>query len=286
MKFLRIGEMARLNGVSIQTLRYYDEINLLNPHHIDEQTGYRYYVLSQSARLDMIQFLKSLDFSLEEIRLLIDNGDNEELIDYVLLKKSKEIDRKLKEMTIKREQIASFHKAYDCYVENAFDQSVHIQQLPPRYIYTYPINQNIYEMNILEYERYLREFKLHLKEHCPSYTHFFCRVGSLVRKENFIQKNFVSDILFVFLNEKPLTKEYEVLEEGLYAVCFCDCFDLELKHIHRLYAYLEQNGYEVKGDYVCEVVYEMATSHPENVPCLFVCKYLFTNKAFEFLKVL
>ncbi|WP_252856439.1 MerR family transcriptional regulator [Erysipelothrix rhusiopathiae] len=67
MQKLRIGEIARLNDVSIQTLRYYDEIGLLKPASIDPETHYRYYTIEQSATLDMIQFLKSLDFNLSEI---------------------------------------------------------------------------------------------------------------------------------------------------------------------------------------------------------------------------
>ena len=36
-------EFADLTGVSVRTLHYYDEIGLLRPGHVDEQTGYRYY---------------------------------------------------------------------------------------------------------------------------------------------------------------------------------------------------------------------------------------------------
>ncbi len=259
---MKIGEMARLNDVSVQTLRYYDEIGLLKPAYVDEESGYRYYQLSQSARLDLIQFLKSLNFSLDEIALLLDNPENDELLDYVLLKKAADLDRHLLDLKVKREQITSFHEAYNCYVDNLDEESIRIEHFPERYIYTYPINRNIYEMDIIEYERYLREFKLHLKDHLPSYTHYFSRVGSLVREENFKKKSFLSDVLFVFLNEKPLVEEYESLQEGLYAVSFCDCFEMELSHIHRLYRYLEKHQYEIVGDYVCEVVYEMPKKDP------------------------
>ncbi|ANB57352.1 merR regulatory family protein [Anoxybacillus sp. B7M1] len=35
----KIGEFAKLNKVSVQTLRYYDEIGLLKPIKVDAQTG-------------------------------------------------------------------------------------------------------------------------------------------------------------------------------------------------------------------------------------------------------
>ncbi len=41
-----IGEMAKLFNMRVGTLRYYDEINILKPEKIDDETGYRYYSLS------------------------------------------------------------------------------------------------------------------------------------------------------------------------------------------------------------------------------------------------
>jgi DNA-binding transcriptional MerR regulator len=65
---LSIGEMAALNHTSVQTLRYYDKIDLLKPLYVDEDTNYRYYDIKQSAILDMIQYMKSLGMSLEQIK--------------------------------------------------------------------------------------------------------------------------------------------------------------------------------------------------------------------------
>ena len=38
-----IGEAAEILGISVQTLRYYDKIKLLEPAYINPNTGYRYY---------------------------------------------------------------------------------------------------------------------------------------------------------------------------------------------------------------------------------------------------
>ncbi|MGL4955400.1 MAG: MerR family DNA-binding transcriptional regulator, partial [Cetobacterium sp.] len=38
-----IGETAKLNNITIQTLRHYDKEGLLKPSHIDQDTKYRYY---------------------------------------------------------------------------------------------------------------------------------------------------------------------------------------------------------------------------------------------------
>jgi len=43
----KIGDFSRISQVSVKTLRYYDEIGLLKPAHVDRFTGYRYYSVDQ-----------------------------------------------------------------------------------------------------------------------------------------------------------------------------------------------------------------------------------------------
>jgi DNA-binding transcriptional MerR regulator len=70
---LKIGEFAQACRVTVRTLRYYDEIGLLKPAHVDHWTGYRYYARDQAARLNRITTLKDLGLSLEQIGPLLDN---------------------------------------------------------------------------------------------------------------------------------------------------------------------------------------------------------------------
>ena len=74
-KLISIGEMARINRVTIPTLRLYDEKDLLKPRYTDEETGYRYYDLDQNARLDMIAYMKELGMSLSEIADVLKKED-------------------------------------------------------------------------------------------------------------------------------------------------------------------------------------------------------------------
>jgi DNA-binding transcriptional MerR regulator len=64
---LKIGDFSRLSQVPIKTLRYYDEVGLLSPLHVDAATGYRYYGVDQVSRLNRILVFKDLGFSLAEI---------------------------------------------------------------------------------------------------------------------------------------------------------------------------------------------------------------------------
>lgn len=68
----RIGDFARINKVTIKTLRHYDSLGLLIPDQIDKFTGYRSYSADQIPRLNRILALKEIGFSLEEIAGMID----------------------------------------------------------------------------------------------------------------------------------------------------------------------------------------------------------------------
>ena len=68
---IKIGDFARLSQVSVVTLRYYDETDLLKPVKVDPFTGYRFYSADQLPRLNRILALNDLGFSLEQIKLML-----------------------------------------------------------------------------------------------------------------------------------------------------------------------------------------------------------------------
>jgi len=83
-----IGEFARLGGVSVRTLRHYDEIGLLRPTAIDQDTGYRGYSASQLGPLNRIVALKDLRLSLTQIRRLLDGITLDELHGMLILRRA------------------------------------------------------------------------------------------------------------------------------------------------------------------------------------------------------
>lgn len=97
-----IGEFSKLTGIPIRTLRYYDSIDLFKPSEVDLFTSYRYYKEEQVKDLELINELKEVGFTLEEIR---DNWNNfsEELF---LKRKEKLLEEiKLKNEAIKKTDI-------------------------------------------------------------------------------------------------------------------------------------------------------------------------------------
>lgn len=63
----RIGMFAAMNRVTVKTLRFYEAQGLLTPAYIDEDSGYRYYTMSQMAVVHQITALKQAGFTLEDI---------------------------------------------------------------------------------------------------------------------------------------------------------------------------------------------------------------------------
>lgn len=67
----QIGEVAEAVGLSLRTIRYYDEVGLAVPSG-RSTGGFRLYTDADIDRLRFIRDLKPLDFSLDEIHDLLD----------------------------------------------------------------------------------------------------------------------------------------------------------------------------------------------------------------------
>ena len=77
-----IGEFSLITGMTVKTLRFYHDQGLLLPSCVDEQSGYRYYDAGKIEAARGIAFLKSLDFSVNEIReILSQERDEAELVE-------------------------------------------------------------------------------------------------------------------------------------------------------------------------------------------------------------
>lgn len=88
--------------IPIRTLRYYDEIGILQPNKIDRFTGYRYYSDENIVECETIKLLKSLDFTLEEI-LVHKNSIDEGII----IKKKQEIEERMYLLKLKYERLTT-----------------------------------------------------------------------------------------------------------------------------------------------------------------------------------
>lgn len=70
-RLLRIGEFARLTGLPVRTLRFYDAVDVLRAAEVDLRTGYRLYALHQLERARRVIALRRLGLRLDEVRLAL-----------------------------------------------------------------------------------------------------------------------------------------------------------------------------------------------------------------------
>jgi DNA-binding transcriptional MerR regulator len=100
---MTVHEVSRLTGVTVRALQYYDRIGLLAPAKVDEWTGYRYYEEDQAMRFVKIKNLQQADFSIEEIRPLLE--ENEDRL-------AEAFERKIEEQQQKLERIRKIQRSY------------------------------------------------------------------------------------------------------------------------------------------------------------------------------
>ncbi len=101
---LKIGEFSKMMQVTVKTLRYYEQKGLLLPYEVDEWTGYRYYSIYQMQRLNIIRGLQQQGFTLEEIKELLEDGEQMPSIDQ-LTQKIEETEKQLQLLIKRRSQL-------------------------------------------------------------------------------------------------------------------------------------------------------------------------------------
>ena len=92
---MTIKEFAGLCCCSTQTLRYYDKIDLLKPVKVDQWTGYRYYSEFQAIDFVKIKNLQAADFSIGEIKALLEKSDRQvyEAFDLKIAEQAQKLER-------------------------------------------------------------------------------------------------------------------------------------------------------------------------------------------------
>lgn len=112
-ELLKIGDFARLAGTNLRTLRYYEELGLLEPSHRSDG-GFRYYRRTDLNRLAAIRTLQDLGLHLDRIRDLLDRrGDRSDRVAFLervrsaLQEEDRLIEESLSHLEAQRAKVAS-----------------------------------------------------------------------------------------------------------------------------------------------------------------------------------
>jgi len=248
MKYYSIGEMAKLSFVSIQTLRYYDKINLLKPNYIDSNRGYRYYTHSEFQMLDTIHYLKSLGMSLGEIKEYYENRTVENSLNT--------FEKRLVNTRKSNSNMRSVEKRLKYNIQNLRNSSKFVAGKEPA-IVTLPdrhmasVNQIIF--SDAEYEILIRSLSHHL------YDNHFGEMGdlfSIKAKEDIIRGEYEKTIKIGIIVRKKMPRySTELLAGGDYA---CIYHIGDYKRINESYKklclFISQNHYKLNGDAIEEFI--------------------------------
>lgn len=97
---MNIGRAAELTGLPVKTIRYYEDIDLIEPTRA--ANGYRDYDVDDVHRLTFLQRARSLGFNIEECRMLLslyqDKGRASSDVKALAIEKIEQMDRKLEEL--------------------------------------------------------------------------------------------------------------------------------------------------------------------------------------------
>ena len=249
---LSIGQMAELNHVSEQTLRLYDKESLLVPRCIDPVTGYRYYHIIQSAKLDLIQNMKVYGMTLRQIRSFLDSNDPAALR-ALLTEQADSIEERIRQLRRSQSAITRTLDNYRRYEAMPRNGEIFLEYIPERRIFRYSCDVNYFDQDESGYEYMLRQMKTNLVANNMPLS-YFTNIGTIIRREHLVPDALFSNEVFLFVDEDDSSQAMETLPAASY-LCLCsDEFSMEAANVRRLLDYVQTRGCEIAGDYICEVV--------------------------------
>lgn len=102
---MKIGAFAKLSGITVKTLRHYDELGLLKPAYVEEASGYRYYTADQLLTIRRIEGFKEQGLTLERIRPLLTGAVSPTEAERTLLEKRQELEAQIRKAQQQLEEI-------------------------------------------------------------------------------------------------------------------------------------------------------------------------------------
>jgi DNA-binding transcriptional MerR regulator len=205
-----IGELSKLFDISIRTLRYYDEIGLLKPEFINNETNYRYYSTKQFERLNTIKYLRALDMPIVQIISFFENKDVDKMIQ-ILDEQKKTVISMKKELELIEKKIENrLNQLIDA--NNTEYNKINIKHIKKREIIVIRKDISIFE----DLEHPIRDLEKISSLKAPI---FLGKIGVSISADK-IKKDIYEEFssIFIILEEEDFYKgKVETLEESLYA---------------------------------------------------------------------
>ncbi|MCQ2346273.1 MAG: MerR family DNA-binding transcriptional regulator [Paludibacteraceae bacterium] len=143
---LKIGDFAKLCGVTVKTLRHYEKLGILIPKQVDRYSGYRYYSVGQMQKMAMIRQFQALGLSLGEIAALYQKEAHYPNQDVIAIKMS-ETQAQIDQLQTRLQQLQAMLKSRKQIEEM---EGITIQSLPACIVASYQgVIKNYGELGLL-----------------------------------------------------------------------------------------------------------------------------------------
>lgn len=109
---IAIGELSKLIGISIRTIRYYEEVGIFEPTETTD-AGYRFYSQDKIQKLEQILLLKNIGMTLKEINQALNVQDKDTFLE-ILRDKEKDIENKVIKLLNTQNALRSFIEYLSC----------------------------------------------------------------------------------------------------------------------------------------------------------------------------
>lgn len=213
-KLYSIGQTSKMMGVSIQTLRYYSNINLLHPKYVNPQTGYRYYSNDQFHFIDRIKYLQNLGLSLTDIRTIL-NAGNISLLIHHLTDKKLEVQKEIEAAQEKYDDLQWYIDYFNYVVQDYFEDVPYKLVLKKRYLLAVDCKENE--------EKAKFHIRLNTLKHSKGYRSlkYKRQFSYIVDLEKLLHKELKPLNLGMFIKQPPdFTSEYVIEIPGGEYLCF------------------------------------------------------------------
>jgi DNA-binding transcriptional MerR regulator len=195
-KYLTTGEFAKLCRVNKQTLFYYDQIGLFSPI-LKNEKGYRYYSIRQIELFFVIDLLKDIGMSLNDIQEYTQNKTPESFLS-LMYRKKEEIVEKLQEIEAKKKIIDSKIALMEEASRLNFQQ-VTLEQLPEVTLY---LSRNIENITDEKFVEVVSDF---INELSQSKLDTGYPIGVITKREQVLKGEF-TNYSYLYM-EQPHPKE-------------------------------------------------------------------------------
>lgn len=256
-KMLKIGDVARLNQVSIDTLRYYDKIGLFPADWVDDN-GYRYYWPKNMVNLDLILWLRMDGVGLAQIKEML-KDQSLQYTHAMLTEMEKEIVEKIRKLQ-QQLQLCRIYSGHMQLAQDYQESAAYFLSFSKRWC-------TLTEMSVAPedkdaYELAMKTLFAQFDDKFYYYNSFFGGVFHDKGEAGYDARLYPAVYHFVDL-EHVNSQE---IDAGIYAILpVYGYFDMVYEKIPELLGFVRQNQYHPCGDCYVIKIWEKSEQHEDDM---------------------